>query len=388
MKKFTFFVLILLCLHSCKGGTGNSRAVTNVEDVPQVAQETAGDTAGKQLRHEDFTFDELFRIFSIFGGNVMTDKYASQYAKDEAREQLLDVYSGFREFNGDACNFLVHSKSDGDCYDGMCMGCWRFDADGHYLVLLAENGGCDAWATKYIRAYDYNPESGNAHEIEIPFNPQPVAADFDDPLRLVGCNNADYIRDAMRDRVYNYDFNPEGVNVMLNTLDDFEVGAYSAMNVFYRWNGSELVRDYVRPYPCIHNDGFALIKLGEAVPDLKSINGQAGCNAVYSEGGDLWIVSKGSEEVLEIQMKDGKVHSIEIKSPEYSVTSAAFWDGKGVVRVGSLINDFFDFSKEHAQEVWLFSDGTVQIADEEYSTVFCFRRKRSGSQPERDEGQT
>ena len=372
--KYLLYTIVLAALLAagCKQG---SPAVADpaAADVPEVSevsgvQETTPPPA--TVRREDIPFDELFSIFSQFGNNIMTDKFAAQSVKDGIKEDLRSSYDGYREFNKNACNNLSYSIFGGDCYDGFQLGCWRYDADGHLLVLIAENGGCDCTATKYIRAYDYDPSSGQMHEVDMPLNPAPKADDFNDIIRLAGCNDVAYARKIMRDRVYNYRFSPEGLLVELNLVDDWEANGNCGFQLFYRWNGSEFVRDESVPVPCIHFDGFAMIKLGEPIPNLRLSPDPLGYQIEYSEGGDLWLVERGPQDVLQIQMDGGKVYSIEVFDPRYSLTENFYWDGKGLLAPGSLYGDFFSsFSEPGAPQVWLYSDGTVQVTVEQYNTL-------------------
>ena len=144
-------------------------------------------------------------------------------------------------------------------------------------------------------------------------------------------------------------------------------------DLFYRWNGSAFVRDASVPFQCIHGDGFALIKLGEPMPDMNIGDDPQHYDIQYSEGGDLWLVDRGDQRVLEVQMENGKVYSIEVFDPRYSLQDAFYWDGRGRLAVGSRICDYFDFTKGGAPEVRLFSDGTVSIDAQQYDTKVSFR---------------
>lgn len=371
--KNILFILALAAILATGCKKEGEQPVTNPgQEAPatEILEQAVPTPTGE--RREDFTFDELFTIFSCFGDNIMTDKYASQLVKDEIRPALQDSYNGYREFNNNACNILSYTFFDDGCTDGAHMGCWRYDADGHVLVLIAEDGGCDVCSAKYIRAYDYDPATKNAHEVAIPLNPQPSAADFDDAVRLAGCTDLPFVRKVMQERVYNYAFSPEGIRIDLNAYEDWDVNGFCAFELFYRWNGSEFVRDESLPFPCIHNDGFALIKLGQPIPDLHVEGDRQGYDIEYSEGGDLWLVDLGDQRVLEIQMENGVVYSIECFDPRYSLSESFWWDGRGRLAVGSRINDYFDFTKDGAPGVRLLDDGTVFIEAEHYDTKLIF----------------
>ncbi|MBR0224065.1 MAG: hypothetical protein IJL93_07315 [Bacteroidales bacterium] len=371
MKKLLFILATALLLAAgCKGEKA-AKPVEPAADEASGNSVNTGNTVSK-ASETNFSFEELFTIFSAFGSNIMTDKFAAQSIKDGIREELRAGYDDYREFEGGACNHLSYDFFNGDCYDGFQLGCWKYKADGHVLVLLAENGGCDASATKYIRAYDYDPAANNAHEVELPLTPVPSADDFNDIIRLAGCEDLDGVREAMRDRIYNYQFDPKGLTVDLNTLDNWDVAGYSALQLYYRWNGSEFVRDEDVPVPCIHGEGFALIKLGQPIPDLYIQPDPAGYGIRYSQGGDLWLVNRGEQDVLQIQMEDGKVFSVEIFDPRYSITRALYWDGEGKLRVGSR---FSELMKSHSTDVlvWLYSDGTVSAQIEQYNILLELR---------------
>ncbi|MCR5840445.1 MAG: hypothetical protein K6G86_00015, partial [Bacteroidales bacterium] len=168
MKRlFLLLTAFVLVATGCKGGNQGSAA--NQDKQPAETAEAAA-AATKADAGDAFSFDELFRILSIFGDNIMSEKFASQGFKDGIKDDLKENYSNYLEFVG-PCNYLAHTLFDGDCYDGFEMACYRYKADGHVLVLLSENGGCDVSSIKYIRAYEYNPETNDAREIELPFNP-------------------------------------------------------------------------------------------------------------------------------------------------------------------------------------------------------------------------
>ena len=325
--------------------------------------------------NEGFSFDELFKIFSLFGDNIMTPTFAPQRVKDGIRGELLNSYNGYREFMG-PCNSLAYSMSDGDCYNGFEMACYRYSADDHVLVLLSENGGCDVSSVKYLRAYEYDPESGNAREVEVPFNPAPQRDDFEDMVRLAGADVAN-LRGAMKAGLYDYEWRPGGVLVRLNDPMDFDEQVYhGALFLDYRWNGYELARNENYLYPCIHAGGFANILLGEPAPDFHFDYDPVGYEVTYSEGGDLWLIDRGGTTGLEVQMEFGKVYSVEVRFPEYCVSKVAYEnEGKEQPHVGGRINDCLAFGSE-APQVWMLMDGTVQIEDSIWSSKIAFRTSR------------
>ena len=325
---------------------------------------------------DNFSFDELYRIFSLFGDNIMSPVFAPQSVKDGIKEDLRSSYEGAVVFSG-PCNWLAYDLSDGDCYNGFQMACYRYKADGHVLVLLLENGGCDVSSVKYIRAYEYDPEKNDAHEIALPFNPMPQRDDFEDMIRLAGAD-VPSLRDAMRRRSYLYDFRADGVEVRLNDPADFdEYAHHGALVVDYVWDGAEFVKNEDFKYPCIHASGFANILLGQPAPNFQFDDDPLGYQAVYSEGGDLWIISRdGFENGLEIQMDCGKVYSIEIRFPQYCVASYAYeMPGKQQPSVGARINDCLSFDAEGPQ-VWMLMDGTVQIEDSMWNSEIAFRTSK------------
>ena len=71
-------------------------------------------------------------------------------------------------------------------------------------------------------------------------------------------------------------------------------------------------------------------------------------------------------------MENGKVYSIEVFDPRYSLQDAFFWNGRGRLAVGSRICDYFNFTAEGAPEVRLYSDGTVSIDTWQYNTKLSF----------------
>lgn len=368
MKRLIILLAVIaLASAGCKNGARNDGDAQAGDAAPVAAAETP-------TVCQDFGFDELFRIFSLFGDNIMTPKFAPQRVKDGIKEELRSGYNGHLEFIG-PCNQLGYSLFDGNCYDGFQMACYRYRADGHVLVVLLENGGCDVSSVKYIRTYEYDPETGNAHEVALPFDSLPARDDFEDMVRLAGAD-VPSLRDAMRRGLYDYEFRTDGLRVRLNDPADFEEQVYhGALVVDYVWDGAEFVRNADFKYPCIHPDGFASILLGRPAPAFNFDYDPKDYRVEYSEGGDLWLISRdGCENGLEIQMDGGKVYSIEVRFPEYCVASYAYESapGKSQPSVGARIGDCLTFSDE-APQVWMLTDGTVQIEDGMWNSRIAFR---------------
>ena len=369
----------------CKGGSksaASGEAAGNAENV-EIAPTGAPVAAGN-----DFTFDELFKIFSCFGDNVMTKAYAAQSTKDGIKDELADEYEGRTEFTGET-NVLSHSFYNEGCSEDFQMACYRYKADGHVLVMLLETGGCDVTSIRYIRAYDYNPETNDAHEIDLPFSPKPTRGDFEDMVRLAGTDLSS-LRDAMQKQQYLYEFRLNGVKVRLNDPTDFDEQVYHGdLVVDYLWDGSEFVRNGDYRYACIHPDGFASIKLGEPAPDFRFDYDPKGYDAVYSSGGDLWNISLGGDDVLQVQMDGGKVYSIETWSPKYCVASYTYDPGVDKVQpyVGGLIKDCVNLVEE-GTEVRMLMDGTVQIECPTWNSKLAFRTSQdalaTGDKPSMD----
>ncbi|MBQ6073498.1 MAG: hypothetical protein IJK90_06260 [Bacteroidales bacterium] len=252
MKKFMILLAVASCLLiGCKkrNNAVNAGVDTETTETPVVEQTTESEPVAVQasVSREDFPIDELFSVFSLFGKNIMTDKFASQAAKDRIKDNLRNAYQDSREYNWNTRNHLEYDQFDGDCYDGFQLGCWRYDADGHLLVLIAENGGCDVNSTKYLRAYEYDPDSKNAREVDIPLNPVSKADDFEDLIRMAGCDDIPYVREMMRDQVYNYGFSPEGLEINMNTVNDWQVSGQCGFQLFTA--GTEVSSSVTRRYP-------------------------------------------------------------------------------------------------------------------------------------------
>lgn len=363
------FVLLAACallLAGCKDGNKGAEA-------PNAGQEPATKAEDAQ---NDFTFDELFRIFSCFGENVMSDKFAAQSVKDGIKGDLSDMYEGAVEFTGD-CNVLSYSFYNDGYSDDFLMACYRCKADDHVLAMLMETGGCDVTSVKYIRAYEYDPGQGSAHEIALSFEPKPERDDFEDMIRLAGAD-VPALRDAMRRGSYRYEFRTDGVTVRLNDPADFNEQAYHGdLVVDYLWNGSVFVRNQDYRYACIHANGFANILLGQPAPNFYFDYDPKGYGVNYSQGGDLWLINDAEELGLEVQMDGGKVYSIECRFPEYCVARYAYEVQPGKVQpyVGARINDCLAFGTE-APQVWMLMDGTVQIEDEMWNSKIAFRTSK------------
>ena len=366
------FLLLAVCALTAAGckndNKGNAQANAFENNEPATEVET------KAPADEGFSFDELFRIFSSFGDNIMTAKFAPQSVKDGIKEDLKSSYDGHREFAG-PCNSLAYSLFDGNCYDGFEMACYRYKADGHVLVVLLENGGCDVSSVKYIRTYEYDPQAGNAHEVPFPLYPKPQRDDFEDMIRLAGAD-VPSLRDAMRKEHYDYGFRADGLEVQLNDPSDFNEQAFhGALVLDYVWDGAQFVKNENFKYPCIHASGFGNILLGEPAPAFNFDYDPKDYVAEYSDGGELWLISRdGYENGLEIQMDGGKVYSIEVRFPEYSVAKYAYevQPGKQQPYVGARINDCLTFVSE-APQVWMLMDGTVQIEDGMWNSRIAFR---------------
>jgi len=369
MKRLILLLAVCALAAGCKDGAKSGAQTAEPAEVPAEVVAEAPAEAG-------FSFDELFRIFSTFGDNIMTPKFAPQSVKDGIKEELKSSYDGYREFVG-PCNRLSHSLFDGNCYDGFDMACYRYKADGHVLVLLSENGGCDVSSVKYIRSYEYDPEAGSAHEVAFPLYPKPQRDDFEDMIRLAGAD-VPSLRKAMKDGQYDYDFRLDGLQVRLNDPMDFDEQAYhGALLLDYNWDGAEFVRNEDFKYPCIHADGFANILLGREAPNFHFDYDPIGYEVTYSEGGDLWLIDKGGVTGLEVQMDGGKVYSIEVRFPDYCVARYAYEGapGKQQPYVGARINDCLSFDGE-APQVWMLMDGTVQIEDGAWNSRIAFRTPR------------
>ncbi|MCR4824194.1 MAG: hypothetical protein K5849_02435 [Bacteroidales bacterium] len=382
MKKL--FLLLAVCsltLAGCKGGSRNAgQGAAETSAAPEAAD--AADT-GWALG-EDFSFDELYSIFSIFGDNIMSRKFAPQSVKESIRQELEEQFDNCLA-SDDRCNRLSHDLYDGDCYDGFEMACYRYKADGHVLVLLSENGGCDVSSVKYIRAYEYDPAGNGAREVELPLNPAPVPDDFEDLVRLAGADVRE-LRGAMKAGLYTYEYRPSGLRIQLNDPGDYDEWCYyGALQLDYIWNGAEFVRNSNYVYPCIHASGFGNISLGMPVPDLHFDYDPIGYDVKYSEGGDLWMVNLGEEKTLEIQMEGGRVYSIETRSPRYSVSNTISMNvgwitpagdendpTMGLPRVGGRINDCITLGYV-TPKVWMLMDGTVSIEDTLWGTHIAFR---------------
>lgn len=378
MKKL---LILLMCFAliaaGCKGG--NNRAADNQTGIATGTAETAeaaAGTASKAVAGEGFSFDELFKIFSIFGDNIMTPAFASQSAKDGIKDELRNLYEAYTEFSG-PCNITAYSLMSGDCHNGFQMACYRYKADDHVLVILLENGGCDVSSVKYIRAYEYDPASNNAHEIELPFQPMPKRDDFEDLVRLAGADVSS-LRSAMQAGLYDYAFRLDGMTIRLDDPMDFDEQVYKGdLVVDYLWDGSELVRNKDYRYACIHPGGFASIQLGQPAPNFRIDYDPLGYDVTYSQGGDLWLINRGEEDTLEIQMENNQVYSIETRSPRFCVANYAYTPqpGKKQPYVGCRINDCLTLGQEDTT-VTMLMDGTVQIVVDTWGSKIAFRTSK------------
>ena len=310
---------------------------------------------------QSFTFEELNTIFRKFGGNIMTEKFAPLPVKQSIEGELRETWKSMVEFE-DACNTLSYDfYNEEGCADGFTMACYRYKADGKILVLLQETGGCDVSATLYLRSYSYDPEKGEAHEIPLPFEPAPQYEDFNDILLLAG-GTVSELRQAMSEGRYLYYPDTKGVTVRLNTLDLYEEGSRGGFELRYEWDGASLVRDEDYPQPCIHNEGFAQILLGQHAPDFLHVGGDPrGYDIVYSPEGACYVISLDGKNVMNIQEDEYElVESIEVFSPRYSVQEYTYGEESDPICIGEKFNDAFWFGGEGDYEVWLFSDGTVR----------------------------
>ena len=67
----------------CKGG-GKSPASGEAAGNAENTETAAGTKAAPA--EEGFTFDEMFKIFSCFGANIMTKAFAPQRVKDGIKD--------------------------------------------------------------------------------------------------------------------------------------------------------------------------------------------------------------------------------------------------------------------------------------------------------------
>ena len=111
MKYFVIILSVAVLLTGCKKDNGGQPAAAPAEEPAAETTETVAQTTPvlPDVRREDFPFDELFSIFSLFGDNIMTNKFASQSVKDKLRPEMQESYKGYREFNGNACNVLDYT---------------------------------------------------------------------------------------------------------------------------------------------------------------------------------------------------------------------------------------------------------------------------------------
>lgn len=374
MKKlFILMAAVAIVATGCKGGSkGATAGNESKESAPEKTADQVETPSTAPVVDADapFTFDELFKIFSIFGDNIMSKYYASQSIKDSIKEELKDVHDTREEFLGKN-NFLTHTTFDGDCYHGTEMACYRYKADGHILVLLLENSGCEAPVTEYIRAYEYDPETGNAVERELPFNPMPSYNDFNDILRMAGAD-VNSLRKAAKKGIFDYNFSFDGMQVWLHDPYSYDEGIYNGdLSVDYKWNGAEFVRDTDQLYECIHSDGLGSITLGEQMPDITVGGDPNGYNIEYSDEAGMWLVRKGDLLGLEIQVEDGDVWSIEVRFPKYAVSGAAYEGVNEQPHPGGLISDCIEIG-DVAPVVYVLPDGTISIEDEIWNSKIAF----------------
>ena len=90
MKKFLVLLVVASCLvFGCKKGDQIDKNVVDsgVVETQTVAQPAEAEPIAPQasVRREDFPFEDLFSVFSLFGSNIMTDKFASQAVKDKIK---------------------------------------------------------------------------------------------------------------------------------------------------------------------------------------------------------------------------------------------------------------------------------------------------------------
>ena len=93
MKRL-FFILAACTMVAtgCKGGgksPASGEAAGNAENT-EITETATGTKATPA--EEGFTFDELFKIFSCFGDNIMSGVFAPQRVKDSAKIESILVW--------------------------------------------------------------------------------------------------------------------------------------------------------------------------------------------------------------------------------------------------------------------------------------------------------
>ncbi|MBQ1755031.1 MAG: hypothetical protein II002_08850, partial [Bacteroidales bacterium] len=100
MKNFVWILTLALALTAgCKGDKTQNNPSPAAPEAPEVteAPEMPATPATTSVRMEDFPFDELYQVFSIFGNNIMTDFFASPQAKEKIKDELREGYNNSRE---------------------------------------------------------------------------------------------------------------------------------------------------------------------------------------------------------------------------------------------------------------------------------------------------
>ena len=196
--------------HSGKTPEPAADSVAVAEASAEAEAESPAD-AGTDL--PGFTFDELWKIFSVFGPNIAPDIVGTQAKKEAKKDQMQENYNGSM-----SDNILTVGEYDiNGCGTDYTMGCYRYKADGHVLVILIETTGCDV-NSQDVRAYEYDPEQNNAHEIDLPVERDKQC--YNDYLRLYRCKDAARFYGAQRD-IWRYDLLQDGIRILYDVEEDY-----------------------------------------------------------------------------------------------------------------------------------------------------------------------
>ena len=344
MRKILFAVLTVLILAACGNRAGGKKVGNHPVPQAEPLPETSAENATEAVSDPEFTFDELWKIFCVFGKNIAPEIIDTQEEKDNKKALIEEMFHSSMY-----TNMLTVGEYDiNGCGTDFTMACYRYPADGHILALLLETTGCDV-SSQSVRSYEYDPEQGSAREIPLPI--QVNKADFDDYIRHYRLKDAakfarirklDYIRFMPSQR---------GVDVLFDVEEDYNEDWWMAdPRVAYLWNGSDFEIAPQQHHSVLTENRFAGMKIGDPLPgsDFRDPAGVYTLQAT-SEG---TVVRKNGEPVLVIRGQ-GVIDGFQVLSPEYC-------DETGL-HVGTRFSDSELLSSPDLDftQVWCYPDGTV-----------------------------
>ena len=346
MKKICIAALIVLSLTACgnraSGKKAGNEPIPNEEPVQTAAAETKAAASG-----EAFTFDELWKIFSVFGQYIAPEMIDTQAKKDAKKDMMEEMFNSSLYKN----MLTVGEYDENGCGTDFTMVCYRYKADDHILALLLETVGCDV-STQSVRAYEYDPAQNSAHEIQIPV--EFSKADFDDYLRLYRIKDAARFARLKGNEYVRYMPTENGVNVYMDVETGYDEDWWKVdPRVAFLWNGSYFDKAPQQRYNVLEENRFAGMNIGDPLPGA-DFRDPAGVYTLQKTSEGTTVLKNGNPVL--IVRGQGSIGAFQVLSPEYSAELG--------VHVGTRFadNEFLSSPDVEFDNVWCYPDGTVTFS--------------------------